>query len=146
MNSPHGPLLADLQAELRGLAADIGEILQLHGQLAWLEIQADLGRLKRLALIWGVAAVMALTALPLMATYLAETLDGRLGIVRETWLLIFGLTLLITAAISAYGGRLWFRRRFVGLEETLEELREDLEWLKEGVRGKRQGQGKNDEC
>jgi hypothetical protein len=32
-------------------------------------------------------------------------------------------------------GRIWFRRRFVGLQQTLEELREDLEWVKEKMKG-----------
>ena len=77
---------------------------------------------------------MALTALPLLATCLAETLDGWQGIARRGWLLIFGLTLLGTAVICAYCGWLWFRRRFIGLQETLEELREDLEWAKEGMK------------
>jgi len=134
MSSTNRPLLADLQAEIRSLAADLREMLQLHWELARLEIQADIAHLKRLAFIWGVAAVMALTALPLLASALAETLDGWQGIARRGWLLIFGLTLLGIALISAYGCWLWFRRRFIGLQKTLEELREDLEWAKEGMK------------
>ena len=134
MSSPDRPLLADLKAELGGLKADLGEMLQLRWELARLEIQADLGHLKRLIFIWGMAAVMALTSLPLFATCVADTLDGRLGIARRGWLLIFGLALLCTAVICVYFGRLWFRRRFVGLKQTLEELREDLEWVKERMK------------
>ncbi len=134
MSSPDRPLLADLKAELRGLTADMSEMLQLRWELARLEIQADLGHLKRLAFIWGVAAVMALTALPLLATCVADALDGWQGIARRGWLLIFGLALLCTAVICACFGRVWFRRRFVGLQQTLEELREDLEWVKEGMK------------
>lgn len=143
MSSPERPLLANLQAELRGLTADVREMLQLRWELARLEIQTDLSSLKRLAFIWGTAIVMALTALPLLATCLAETLDGWQGIARRSWLLIFGLTLLVAAAICAYGCWRWFRRRFVGLQETLEELREDLEWAKEGMKDekKRIGDG-----
>jgi hypothetical protein len=136
MSSPDRSLLADLKAELSGLTADLGEMLQLRFELARLEIQADIGHLKRLVFIWGVAAVTALTSLPLFATCAAEALDGRLGIARRGWLLIFGLVLLCTAFISVYVGRVWFRRRFVGLQQTLEELREDLEWVKEGMRDK----------
>jgi uncharacterized membrane protein YqjE len=135
MSSPDRSLLADLMAELSGLTADLGEMLQLRWELARLEIQADLGHLKRLAFIWGVAAVMALTSLPLFATCIADALDGRLGIARWGWLLIFGLALLCTAVICMYFGRLWFRRRFTGLKQTLEELREDLEWVKEKMKG-----------
>jgi len=136
MSSPDRPLLADLKAELSGLKADLGEMLQLRWELARLEIQADLANIKRLVFMWGAAAVTALTALPLLATCVADALDGRLGIARRGWLLIFGLTLLCTAAICVYFGRLWIRRRFVGLKQSLEELREDLEWVKEGMRDK----------
>jgi hypothetical protein len=135
MSSPDRPLLADLKAELSGLKADVGEMLQLRWELARLEIQADIGHLKRLAVVWGVAAVTALTSLPLFATCIADALDGRLGIARKGWLLIFGLGLLCTAVICVYLGRIWFRRRFVGLKQTLEELREDLEWVKEAASG-----------
>ena len=137
MRSPNRPLLAGLRAELGGLAADAKEMIRLRFELARLEIQADIGHLKRLVFVWGVAAVMALTSLPLFATCVAEALDGRLGIARWGWLLIFGLGLLCTAAACVYFGRVWFRRRFVGLQQTLEELREDLEWVKERMRDER---------
>ena len=39
--------------------------------------------------------------------------------------------LLVAAALVAWLAWRRFRRRFVGLEETLEELREDLVWLQE---------------
>ena len=131
MSSPARHPLADLKAELSGLKADLGEMLQLRWELARLEIQADLGHLKRLVFIWVVAAVTALTALPLFATCVADALDGRLGIARRGWLLIFGLGLLCTAVICVYIGRVWFRRRFIGLQQSLEELREDMDWVKE---------------
>jgi uncharacterized membrane protein YqjE len=127
-------MLADLKAELRGLTADVSEMLQSHWELARLEIQADLARLKRLAFVWGAAAVMALTSLPLLATCVAETLDGWQGVARPCWLLILGLSLLCTAVIGGYGAWFWFRRRFVGLKQTLEELREDLVWVKERMK------------
>ena len=132
MRSPNRPLLAGLRAELGGLAADAKEMIRLRFELARLEIQADLAHVKRLAIIWGAAAVMALTSLPVLAVFAAEILDSRLGIARRGWLLIFGLTLLCTAGFCAYFGRIWFHRRFVGLQQTLEELREDLEWIREG--------------
>jgi uncharacterized membrane protein YqjE len=125
--------LADLKSELRSLSAQTREMFQLRWELARLELQADLQNVKRLAVIGGLAAVMALTSLPLLACFLAEKLDGWHGIDRAGWLLVFGLALLFFALIAAYGGWRWFRRRFVGLQETLEELREDVEWAKEGM-------------
>jgi Putative Actinobacterial Holin-X, holin superfamily III len=134
MSLPDRPLLADLKAQLSGLKADLGQMLQLRWELARVEIQADLEHLKRLVLIWGISAVTALTSLPLFAACGADALDGRLGIAAKGWLLIFGLALLCTAVICAFFGWLRFRIRFVGLKQSLEELREDLEWIKEGMR------------
>jgi len=83
-----------------------------------------------------VAVIMGLTALPLLAVSLAETLDGCGHIARRDWLWIFGAGLLILALGSGYLAWRRFRRRFVGLEETLEELREDIVWLREKGRKK----------
>ena len=124
-------MFADLQAELRALSADVREMLRLRMELARLEIEGDIDRTKRLAAILVAAAIMVLTSLPLLIGYLAEILDGWQGIARRQWLLIFGLVLFGPGILSAIGGWRWFRRRFVGLKETLEELREDAQWAKE---------------
>jgi uncharacterized membrane protein YqjE len=134
MSSPDRSLLADLQKELRFLAADVQEMVQLRWELARLELQADLRNIKRLVIFFCAAAVMILTALPLLVSYLAEKLDGWQGIARGGWLLIFGLVLLGAGAVVALGAWIWFRRRFLGLQESLEELREDLEWMKESMK------------
>jgi hypothetical protein len=131
MSLRNRPLMAGLKAELGGLAADAKEMLRLRFELARLEIKADIGHLKCLVIVWGAAAVMALTSLPILAVFVADVLDGRLGVARRGWLLIFGLALLCTAGLCAYFGRVWFGRRFVGLRQTMEELREDLEWINE---------------
>ena len=87
--------------------------------------------LKRLAIAWLLAAVFLLTSLPLLAMCLAEQLDGLAGIARTGWLLIFGGGLLILAIVGGYLAWRRFRRKFVGLQETFEELREDVAWLRE---------------
>jgi hypothetical protein len=135
MSSPDRPLLADLQKELRSLAADVQEMVRLRWELARLELQTDLRNIKRLAIFFCAAAAMVLTALPLLASYLAEKLDGSLAVARSTWLLIFALALLGAGALVALGAWIWFRRRFLGLQESLEELREDMEWVKERMKG-----------
>ena len=87
--------------------------------------------LKRLAVAMAVAGVMTLVSLPLWLVWLAEALDGRLGISRAGWLVIFAMTLVGGAAAVALLAWRGFRRRFAGLAETLEECREDLVWLQE---------------
>ena len=132
MNDPaKRPLLADIRVELDAVAGELREMAAARWELARLELEADLRSVKRLAIAGLVAAVMALMALPLLAMCLADVLDGYGNIVRAGWLLIFGVGLLLTAVAVVLFARWRFRRRFVGLQETLEELREDLLWLRE---------------
>lgn len=125
------PLLSDIRAELGAMAGEFREMAAARWELARLELEADLLSAKRLAITWLAAAVLALTALPLLAVSLAEKLDGCCDISRRDWLWIFAAGLLILALGSGYLAWRRFRRRFVGLEETLEELREDIVWLRE---------------
>ena len=140
-DSTQRPLLADVRTELGALGGELREMAPQRWELARLELQADLLSAKRLALAWLAAAVMVLTALPILVICLAEALDGCGDITRGGWLLTFGGGLLILAVAGGYLAWRRFRRRFVGLQETLEELREDLVWLQEkgeGGRGKRE--------
>jgi hypothetical protein len=56
--------------------------------------------------------------------------------------LIFAGILLSIGAIVAYFAWRRFRRRFIGLQETLEELREDRVWIDEWL-GKKEQVEKN---
>lgn len=129
------PLLADIRAEFGALGGELREMAAARWELARLELQSDLLAAKRLAVAWLMAAVMALTALPLAAVSLAETLDGCFDITRGGWLSLFAGVLLFLALAGGYLAWRRFRRRFVGLQETLEELREDLLWLRERKAG-----------
>ena len=127
----HRPLLSNIRTELGALGGELREMVSQRWELARLELQADLLSVKRLAVAWLAAAVMVLTALPVLAVGLAEALDGRGDIPRGGWLLIFAGGLLTLALGGSYLAWRRFRRRFIGLQETLEELREDLVWLQE---------------
>lgn len=131
MIGPDLAMLAELRAELRRLGGDVQTMIELRLQLASLELHVAIGQIKRLTTALAIAAAMGLTALPLVAVYMAEALDGRLGIARSTWLLLFAAGLLLLAGLVGWLAWRTFRRRFVGLEETLEELREDLLWFRE---------------
>ena len=125
------PLFADLRAELGFLGGELREMATARWELARLELQADLQGMKRLAIAWFVAVILTLTALPLLAVGVAELLDGCCGISRAEWLLIAAGSLLALALVGGYLAWRCFRRRFVGLRETLEELREDMLWFRE---------------
>ncbi len=129
--SAERPLLADLREDLAALGGELRELAAARWELARLELAGDWRAAKRLAIGWLLAGVAALVALPLLAVSLADGLDGRGNISGGQWLLIFAGGLLLLAAASGYLAWRWFSRRIVGLSETLEELREDLAWLRE---------------
>lgn len=130
MTDPDAPLLGDAKRELARLADELKEMAALRWDLASLEIRVAAGQIKRLAVVVGAAAVTALVSLPVLVVYAAEMLSG-LWLSRTGWLLALGLGLLSLAVLAAWLAVRHFRREFVGLAETLEELREDLVWLEE---------------
>jgi len=131
MSSPDRPALAELRAELTRLGGDVQEMIALRWQLASLELRTAVNQLRKLAVALAIAATMGLTAWPLLAVHLAEALDGCLGVSRHAWLLFLALGLLLFAFLIGVFAYRRFRRRFVGLEESWEELQEDLVWLRE---------------
>jgi uncharacterized membrane protein YqjE len=136
MSQPDRPLLADLRGELQALSGELREMLRLRWELFRLEATADLKNARRLLIGWAVAGVLILTSLPLFAVALADVLADVWQIARWGWLLIFAGLLLTLAVSAAYLAWRQFRRRFSGLQETLEELQEDRVWLEEWIRGK----------
>lgn len=130
-SEPKRPLLADLRDELLALGADLRESLVLRWQLALLELRSDFRASVHLGISLSVAGTMVLSALPLLLVWLTARLDGYLGLAQNAWLLIFGLLLLTLGLSAGYCAWRRFRRRFLGLEQTLEELREDALWLRE---------------
>jgi uncharacterized membrane protein YqjE len=129
--SPNRPLLADFRDELAALGGELREMAAARWELVWLELEADRQTLRGLVLTWLIALLMALTALPVLIVCLAEMLNGWMNVPRSVWLLGFGLGLMAFALLGGYLAWRRFRRRMVGLRETLEELREDLVWLRE---------------
>ncbi len=130
MTEPRPSLLADLRREIGSLGDEVKEMAALRLELAQMEWQSAVGEVKRLVLGTVVASVLGLTALPIAAVAAADLLEGTLGISREGWLLIEAGALLTAAVAGGFLAWRRFQRRFAGFEETLEELREDLDWIK----------------
>jgi len=131
MSRRERPLLDDVKNEIGAMGSDLRESLLLRWQLARTEAEADLRSIKQLAVVLAIAIVMALSAVPILLVCLARLLDGWLGVPNTAWLAIFGLGLLIGGATAGHFGWHRFRNRFIGLQQTLEELREDIVWLQE---------------
>ena len=125
------PLFSGLQAELGSLVSDIREMALLRWELAKLELTADARSIAKLAVVLAIAVLLVLIALPVLVTALGSLLDGLWGISQSGWLLIFGLIFLVTAGVGGFLAWRRFRRDFIALEETLEELHEDMLWLRE---------------
>jgi uncharacterized membrane protein YqjE len=125
------PAFAEVGRQLGRLAADVREMLALRWKLARLELRDAAGSMRRLAVALAIAAVLTTAGLSVLAVALAQSLDRHLGMSREAWLTVFGLGLFGLGILL--GGLAWwtFRRRFTAMEETLEEIREDLVWLSE---------------
>jgi hypothetical protein len=134
-----------MKDHISSLGAELRELGTLRWQLARIEVQSAIRQAKRLAIALCIAAVMALAALPLLAVALAELLRGALRIPYWGWLVIFGTFLLAASGIAACLAWRGFRRRFVGMEQTIEELREDAVWLREHLRAGREARREKDD-
>ena len=137
MSEKKQSLLGGIRQRFGEFSGDFVEMLSLRVQLAHLEIESDLLAARRVSIVLSVCGVTALTALPLLATALAVCLEGIWGIALHGWLAIFGVTMLSVAAAVGLFSWKRFRSNLIGLKHTREELREDLEWLRE-LRGSKE--------
>ncbi len=135
---PPRPLLERLGTELGALGTELRQSAALRWQLAVLEIKTDLCSARRLLIVVAVAVVMGLTAVPLLLAALAHGLDGCWGLSSGGWLAVFGSMLAIAVPIAGLLAWRRFRRRFVGLRQTLDELHEDALWMQEWLERKEQ--------
>ena len=134
MAKPEHPLLEQFREETGRLGNELQHMAALRWQLARLEIESDLRQGRRLAVGLAIAAMMAAAAVALLCTALAGQMETWAGGSRAGWLVLFAAVLFSIAAVTAWLAWRTFRRRFTGLEETLEELREDAVWIGEWMK------------
>ena len=135
MTAPERPLLAEMKDEIGSLAAELREMAALRCKLAKTELQTDAVAIKRLAVALLLVAVMVFGALPILMVAVAGLLGRCTAISQTGWLLLLGFGLLAAGSVTGWLAWRRFRRRFVGLQETLEELHEDALWLGEWLGG-----------
>ncbi len=126
MTDADRPLLGELRQELAGMADEVTHLAALRWRLAELELRQSAQTAKRFS-IWAiVAAALLITSLPVFVVALSAWLLPNLA-----WCWIPALLLAIAGV--AIGWLAWrrFRREFRGMEQSIEELREDLVWAKE---------------
>lgn len=131
MSEPQSSMPAKLRDEIASLGVDLKESVSLRWELTQLELRTAAGQIKRLAIGLAAAGVMLLCCVPILTVALAAWLEDPEGISFAGWSAMLGLVFLIAGAAGGYATWRRFRQRFVGMEETLEELREDLLWFRE---------------
>ena len=143
MADPDRPLLADAKEHFARLAAELGEMIGLRWKLARLELEAALRLARGLAVVWLSVAILVPASLAVLVVWAGHLLPEP---ARVYWLFAFGPVLLVAAILAGWWAWRRFRRKFVGLEETLEELREDVVWLQEWLgRSEQDAPGPGDE-
>jgi len=139
MDEPERPPVDQLKDGIARLGADLRTMARLRWQLARLEWDAAVGQLRRLAVVLLLAGVAILASLSVFVVAAAELLEGWLGVSRAGWLGVCGAALLVVGIAAAWLARRQFRRHFTGMQETLEELREDAVWIEEWLKKKDEG-------
>jgi hypothetical protein len=129
MTEDDDTLFAPTVAEISRLRDELRAAASARWQLASFELGVAFGDLRRLAVALAAAVLLGLVSLPVLVVAAASALEGTWGLGRTAWLLIWFAGLVVAASATAGLGWLRFRRHFVGLEETLEVLREDQAWL-----------------
>jgi len=129
------------KTRLSVLGSDVHESLRLRIDLAQLEAKAAAADVRRLTVGMAIAGALGTVGLATAAVGAADALDGVAGLTTSGWLAIFSVVIIATGAVVGTAAWLRFRREFVGLEETLEELREDARWLGEILGAKESQRG-----
>jgi uncharacterized membrane protein YbhN (UPF0104 family) len=123
--------IGEIKNVVAALVSDAREMAILRWRLARMELESDAKALLKTLIIWAVAAIMILSALPLAVVCAAELLEGFLGIARWGWLLILCCGMLTASAAAIYLAWRRLRGRALLLKDSLAECREDLAWFEE---------------
>jgi hypothetical protein len=121
-------------ADLRQLFADLNELAGARRRLAELEIRADIATSKRFAWRAGIGAVLGLAGLPVLVVFFAQLLHARWPVGTSSvnaWGPILAGLLIFFGLILVWAGYRRLRCDFLGLRQSLEEFREDVQWLHE---------------
>lgn len=130
-NAQKPSLFDGLKTEYRQTVADLRQLAKTRWKLAQLEVKAAKASVQRYGISLAAAGVVALTSLPILVIAAVDSMGNAYGMPRWFWLAVTGGVMLLGAGAFVWFAKRKFQREFVGLEETLEEFREDVVWLKE---------------
>src|SRR4051812_20583666 len=125
-DAPQPSLFDGLKTEYRQTVADLRQLAETRWKLAQLEIKEAKASVQRYGISLAVAAVVVFTSLPILVIAAVDSLGNAYGMPRWFWLAATGGMMLLAAGALGWLANRKFRREFVGLEETMEEFREDV--------------------
>lgn len=128
---PRNSLFSALRVDAGHLVGEMREMLAARWQLLKLELRQTAVQLRRLVLVGLLVALLLLSGWPLLVGALVDMLDGWAGLSRTAWAAILGGSLVILSIVTALVGWRRWRGALDGLEASLEELQEDITWLRE---------------
>lgn len=105
--------------------------VQAHWRLFQLELHEAKADFVRLALFACTSLVLGVAGMAVLVAALAHLLAEWTGLDRELVLAIEGGLLLAIGAGAGWLGWRRCRREFRPLQQSLEELQEDLQWLRQ---------------
>ena len=117
----------------RRLSADASHLVQQEVALARTELQEALESVRKAAVVFAVAALVALPGLLALTAFLVVILANAIG----SWAiatLVVGVALLAISGLMVQRGRAALSRRNVSLPDTRASLARDAAWGKEEVR------------
>jgi hypothetical protein len=123
---PEGPSIKDLVSHL---VADLGRLLDAKVTLLKLELRSELSSAARGAGLLGTAAVTGILAITLLMIALAVWIGELVGSIPGGFAILGGVLGLVAGVLAAVGLRTLRRQKLVP-EETIQELRRDVEWVK----------------
>jgi hypothetical protein len=128
---PSPPDSSDPRRELHRVGRDVAHMLTARWELAELEYGAARRDALRLAVVLAFTSVLATVGMALLGEALAQWLGEVSAWPPQAWRIILASVSIFGAAAAAGLGYRRFRREFTGFSESLEEMREDIVWLRE---------------
>ena len=118
--------------------ADFGENLlnlaELQARLTAMELRQNLEAVKTVGLVTVTSTVMALAALPVVLSGIAELLVTELAFRRGSAFLTVGFSTIGIAVFSVAMASVWIRRKPLGFPLSSEEFTRNLNWVRTVIR------------
>ena len=133
MSDPQGTGSETRRPNLRQLAREATQSLNLRRELAELELGHDRVLIQRFAIVGGIAVALIVIGISLLLVTAAWELSAVTNLSFTAWLALFGAACLVPGSWVLWRSIRTLRREFCGLRGTMNELREDLAWLREWI-------------